>query len=487
MIPELRMFQCNVIDRVRNRIAEGKRIIILQSPTGSGKTITASAIVKRAAEKGSTVLFMVHRRRLVDQIASTLEQFQVNHGIIMRGEVCNPGALVQVASRDTLLSRCVRHDWKEVPEAKLVIVDEAHHAADPSSEYRRILTEHYPQAIIILLTATPVGPGGQGMGPWAEAMECAAPTTELVREGYLVPVRCYAPERKRKGRKFLRGICGDLVSSWQQYAEGRPTALFCSRVAHSLDAVKAFEDAGIPAAHVDADTDDSVRDRIFDQIADGRIKVLSNVGIIGEGVDIPELGCCQIFCECGSRVGFLQRCGRIMRPSGEKKYGILIDHSGACFRHGFPDEDTEWTLDGNTNEKFAAKHDKGETEQALYCRHCEIVYHGDNGCPQCGRLPSKPPKSIFAPPPVESTNEILVEADRNGDRSVYDKEEKISHWFRCLQVAIKRNGNFLQASAIFKQKYGHFPDSDYPCLPGWHERREKVSSVYPDGFKKVKA
>lgn len=477
-IPTLHPFQIDVVDRVKEAILQGARRIILQAATGAGKTNCAAYIVKRAVAKGSDVLLLVHRRRLVDQISGRLHEFEVQHGIIMRDEPMSRECRVQVASRDTMLSRCLNNSWLGLPPARIVIVDEAHHAAQPDSEYRRII-EHYRDAVVLLLTATPVGPDGKGMGPWAQALICAAPTSQLVRDGYLCPVKVFAPERKRKGNRLLRGIAGDLVESWQQYAEGRPTVLFCSRVGHSQDAVEGFRQAGISAVHVDADTPDDERNRAFDAVAAGKIKVLSNVGIIGEGVDVPELKCVQWFCEVNGRVKWAQGNGRVMRIVPGVSYGIVIDHAGAVFRHGFPDEDTPWTLDGNADEEFKNKHDAGETEKAFYCKRCELAYHGSPCCPQCGREPSKPPRSIFAPPPVRPRHELLTEAERESTR-VTDRQEKVQHWFRCLHAAIKRNGSFLQASAIFRRKYGVYPDEDFPCLPAWKDRRLPIAELYPN-------
>jgi DNA repair protein RadD len=478
MIPVLRPFQDSLVDRVRAARKEGNRIVVVQGATGCGKNTIAAYIVRQSWLKGSRILFMVHRRKLVEQIDDRLNQFEVPHTILMRGESYDSTSNVCVASRDTLLSRCVQNEWLGLPPADLVLVDEAHHAAAPESEYRKIINQ-YPNATVLLLSATPVGPDGRGLGPWAQAIECAAPTSQLVADGFLCPVKCFAPDRKTKGKRYVRGIAGDLVESWKQYGEGLPTVLFCARVQHSLDAVKAYQEAGIPAAHVDADTDDYERERIFDQIADGRIKILSNVGIVGEGVDVPELGCCQLFCEMGSRVRFLQACGRVMRTLPGKTHGILIDHSGAVFKHGFPDEDTHWTLEGSPDEDFKKAKDEGKTEKAFYCKRCELVYHGSQECPQCGRAPAKPPRSIFEPPPVDASNELLVEADRKAERGVFSKDEKIKHWLICLGVSANSNGDFKKASVIYKKKYNEWPGDDFPCLPSWKDRGNKVADMYP--------
>lgn len=426
MTRELRPYQLDLVARVRAARAAGSRVIVVQAATGAGKTDVSSFIAKGAVEKGSRVLFLVHRRKLVDQIADRLNLFGVECGVIMAGEGLYSSAKVQVASRDTLMNRHVAGRWVGMPEANVVMIDEAHHGIDPGSDYRRI-ADWYGGATILLFTATPVGPEGQGFSPWAKAIECAAPTTELIRQGFLVPVKCFAPDRKMHRGKAKKGIAGDLVESWKTYGDNRPTVLFCSRVAHSQDAVAAFGEAGIAAVHLDAKTPDHKREAAFEGLGNGRVQIVSNVGIIGEGVDIPELGCCQIYCEMGGRVRFIQACGRIMRPANGKTHGILIDHAGAVFQHGFPDEDTEWTLEGDTDELFRRKKADKKTEDALYCKFCEMLYNGTASCPQCGKMPSKPPRSIFAPPPQATRDELLTEADRGVEAGVFSRDEKIKH------------------------------------------------------------
>jgi DNA repair protein RadD len=478
-VPVLRPFQLDAVERVAQAARAGHKVIVLQSATGSGKSTMSCDIVRRAVSKGSRVLFIVHRRRLVDQFSDRLIDFQIDHGVLMRGHKMQKDCRVQVASRDTLISRVMRNEYMPPPPSDLVIVDEGRHAAAP--EFRKLL-EPFKDNRIILLDATPVMPDGRGLGPWATAIVCAAPVSQLIRDGYLVPVKCFAPDRKKeKGRK-RRGIAGDLVDSWKEFAQGMPTVSFFGRVQHSREAVDSYNAAGIPAAHVDADTPDDVRDEIFDRLNSGSLKVVGNVGIIKEGVDVPCLGCCQIYMDPPGRVGFLQAAGRVMRPFPGKAAAVLIDHAGAVFRHGFPDEDTEWTLEGNADEAFKKQHDEGQTAAAFYCSRCQLVYHGDKACPQCGRAPVKPPRSIFAPPPMEPSDEMLVEAERTG--GVWSEEQKIKHWLRCVAVAANRNGSFGMARVLFQKKYGEWPGEEYPC--NCNRWKMKVEEVYPD-FKRKKA
>ncbi len=479
MIPELYDFQKDGCDRVVAAAKGGARVIVLCSPTGSGKSTMSCELVRRALARESRVLFVVHRRRLVDQFSQRLLDFKIDHGVLMRGHPLDRSARVQVASRDTLLSRGIRNEWIELPPAELVIVDEGRHAAAP--EFRNLLA-HYEErrAFVVLLDATPVLPDGSGLGPWARALVVAAKTSDLVRQGFLAPVDCYAPERERKkGKVRRRGIAGDLVSSWQRYAGGMPTVLFCSRVAHSRAAVTAFLESGVPAVHVDADTPEADRDAAFDGLSDGSVMVVSNVGIVKEGVDVPCLGCCQFFMDPQSRVAFLQGVGRIMRPAPGKGRAVLIDHAGAVFRYGFPDEDTEWVLDGNVNELYDERHSGGGTPRALYCRNCELAYHGEPVCPRCGRAPVKPPRSLFAPPPARHSDELLTLAER-GESPAADREERVRHWLRCVGVAYHRGLTFKAAMATYRRKYTTWPGSDFPCLPPFAERGRVVREVYPD-------
>ena len=317
---ELRPYQTDVIERVRQRLRDGSKRVLIQAPTGSGKTTCSSEIIRCATLKGKRSLFLAHRRRLVQQKCERLDNFGVTYGVVMRDDPrYRPGAPVQVASRDTLISRGVRNDWIGLPPADLVIVDEARHGM--SDGYAGLI-DRYPDAVVIGLDATPARSDGRGLGDFYQALECTAPTSQLIREGFLVPVRCYAPDRK-KGQR--RGLHGDPVANWRLYGEGRPTVLFTTRVAESRAVCDAFNAENIPAAHIDAHTPDRERDQVVARLRAGTLKVVSNCAIWTEGVDVPELSCCVLLRVAGSYVLFAQCLGRIMRPASGKTDAVLIE------------------------------------------------------------------------------------------------------------------------------------------------------------------
>lgn len=458
MSVELRGYQIDVTNRARQRFAAGLKRGIIQAPTGAGKTVCSSYIVRLAAQKNSRVLFLAHRRRLVHQKSDMLKQFGVAHGVIMsdvRNEV--PWAPVQVASKDTLVSRAVENQWIGFPEADLVIVDECRHSL--SEEFQKLL-KRYEDAFILGLDATPTTSDGRGLGPYYQFIESTVPTSQLVREGFLCPIRAYSPERagaaRRRGQK-TKGLVGDPVSNWRRWGEDRPTVLFASKIAASQAACKAFNDAGIPAEHIDSHSSDEERDAVIERVRSGKTKVVTQCSLWTEGVDIPELSCCILLRMAKSCVLFYQAVGRIMRPHPSKSDGVLIDHAGAIQEHGFPDEDAEWTLDPeeSVDSRVRAAKLAGKRKRVIVCPRCSYTYSGSVKCPACGHVL---PKYLR---PVETRDELLTEVQR-GQAVVRDDEEKKRYWYVAMNIARKQNKALNQARFLWKKKFGYWPPDEPP-------------------------
>jgi DNA repair protein RadD len=469
MTPHLRDYQLDVIERVRQRLREGARRVLIQGATGCGKTHVSSEIVRCAAAKGRRVLFLAHRRRLIAQKGERLRAFGVPHGIVMAGEAGWRGAQVQVASRDTLLSRSVRNGWQGLPPADLVIVDEAHNFGD---QYQNLLSA-YRDAVVVGMTATPADAKGRGLGRYYQALECTVPTSQLVREGWLVPVRCYAPERKgAKGGK--RALRGDPVAHWKRLADGRPTVLFAPKVEASRAACAAFLAAGVPAAHIDAHSSDEERDEADAGLRAGAIKVVCNCNVWTEGTDIPELSCCVLLRLAGSYVLFAQAVGRIMRSHPGKKDAVLIDHSGAVYQHGFPDEDVSWELDeGDTVDRRVAN-DKadGKRKQPVTCPSCAMIFTGAAECPGCGHRLAR--RML----PASTQSEILVEARRMMSPEELAAEQA-GYWRSCLYTMAAKGRTAGAAAHMYKSRFGDWPGDGLPDVPRGHQWKRAVADLYP--------
>jgi DNA repair protein RadD len=448
--------QSRAVAEVRARMASGARRVLLQSMMGSGKSVMAAMMLSSAVARGRRCAFLVHRRGLVEQFCGHLRKWGVPHGVVMSGERLNPAAPVQVASRDTLLSRCVRNKYHGVPPADLVVIDEAHNV--PAPEYSALL-RMYPSAWLVGLSATPARNDGTSLADEFDALVCAVPTSQLVREGHLVPVRCYAPEREGH-RRGKTGLAGDPVSHWKRLAEGRPTVLFTGRVKTSESLVAEFNDQGIPAAHIDAHTPKERRDEVAAMLADGSLKVASNVGIWTEGTDIPQLACAILYRMAGSCVLYLQAVGRIMRPWPGKTEALLLDHSGAVFKHGFPDEDFPWSLEGasTVDERKRKERKEAPAKKPLCCPACGLMFQGALACPHCGHFL---PKRLL---PAAVKHELLIEARKKATpEELY--MQKCSYWRKCLAVMAARGMTLGAAGAMYKSMWGDFPGPELPDVP----------------------
>lgn len=474
---QLRPYQLDVLERGRARLRAGCRRLLIQAATGAGKTHVSSELCRAAVAKGRRALFVAHRRRLIDQKCQRLRAFGVRHGVVMAASgpdlPYDPDAPVQVASRDTLLARCVRPGVRglSLPPADVVIVDEAHNLL--ADQYLELVAA-YANSVVVGLTATPARADGKGMGDYFDALECAVPTSQLVREGWLVPVRCYAPDRRDARRG---GVVGDPVAHWRRHADGRPTVLFAPKVAASLAAVAAFNAAGIPAEHIDAQTPDADRDAAVERVRSGRTMVVSNVNIWTEGVDVPELSCCVLLRRCTSYVLFAQAVGRVMRPSPGKADAVLIDHAGAVLRHGFPDDDVEWTLDvtDSVDRRNRERRERGDAPEPVLCPGCGLLYRPAAACPACGHvIRRRRPKAERG----AAADGLLVEVGRAATEAAR-REEMVRHWHTCLRVMAYKGRTAAAASQMYRSRYGVWPDASLPNVPAAHQRGLRVAELYP--------
>jgi superfamily II DNA or RNA helicase len=444
----LRPYQERMIADVRNSLRSHRRVV-LQSPTGSGKTAIASAIVKMATEKSSRVLFLAPRRELVIQTNSTLKRFGVSSGIIMAGMPPTLYASVQVASFDTLHARAIQRSKIQLPKAELVVVDEAHLSIAQS---RKDILELYPDARIIGLTATPARGDGKGLGEFYEDLVLGESISSLTAQGYLVPLRYYIPTKPDLSALKVRGgdyveselggvmdkpqLVGDIIKHWKRLASDRSTVVFCSGIAHSKHVTEEFLKHGITAEHLDGETPAEERKGILARVESGETQVLCNVFVASYGLDIPRLSCAVLARPTKNITLYLQTVGRIMRTFPDKVDGIVIDHAGAVDENGFADDDIPWSLDIKETvkeRKEKAQAEKKEPKQ-ITCPACSTAFSGRRVCPACGM------EVIAQNKPIPYHEADLVEAVRPEKFSQEYKEEFFAGLRGYAQLHGKKQG-----------------------------------------------
>lgn len=484
---KLRPYQLDSIEQLRQAVREGKKRLILCAPTGSGKTVSAAAIIHGAVERGKYVLFVAHARELVNQCSAKLWEFGITHGIIMRGEEMEDMTKVQVASKSTLLSWLNRMKLTQ-PPADLVIVDEAHRSV---SKWWRHLIEMYPDAVVIGLTATPAR---AGLGEMYEGMVQAVPSSQLIAEGYLVPTRVFAPyspnlkgvpvcngdfSKKPLERRMDRPqLVGDIVGHWKKLAEDRQTIVFASGVQHSLHIRDEFLKAGIACEHLDGTTDVDERDGILKRLADGDTRIVTNCAVLTEGFDCPVASCVVLACPTRSYVKYRQMSGRVQRPSPGKKDALLLDHAGCVYMHGFPDDDVEWTLDDSKSieDEVRERRKDGKMKEPICCPACHAMFSGKPACPNCGYKLQRKAK------PQEVKQGMLVEVDRELTVNK-EAEDRQRFWHRCLAIMANKGRTASAAGAMFKDRYGEWP-ADMRNVPSGNDWKMLVADLYPQYIKR---
>lgn len=381
---KLRDYQQKAIDDIRNAIRTGNRRVLFQCPTGGGKTIISSFMMKSALEKGLKVLFLVHLKELINQTSGKIASLELSHGIIAAHYDADLSQPCQLAMVATLSRRLKKIDFR--PD--IVIVDEAHHTI--SNTYLELL-EKFDKPIVVGLTATPERLDGKGMG-LAYDIIVPGPSMKMLQErGFLSRYRYHSvPFQVDLEHKSLEeanqaleeaGILGDCVEHYNEKIPGKKAIVFCASVAHSISIAERFNRAGIEAAHLDGTTPPVERTRIVEGFASGQIKVLSNCSLLAEGFDVPDCEGVFILRPTKSLVLFLQMVGRGLRPSGDDTH--IFDHVGAYLTHGLPCDDRKWSLLGKKERKKINKE-----IQAKVCENCFSVYNNTHqACPHCSFKP----------------------------------------------------------------------------------------------------
>lgn len=343
----LRPYQVKARADIYAAYSAGSRAVMLQLITGGGKTVIFVEIIKDFLKAGKRVIMVAHREELITQAWQTLYNKEIYAGVIKSGNPENFTLPCQVASIQTICRRA------KLPRADLVIFDEAHHSQDDNS-YGDVLTKHFPYARVLGVTATPYRLSGLGFTSIFDKLIQGPTFQELVDMGYLSPLRYFIAHNpdlskvKVKNGDFvieeLHKAMGmaPLVKSYHEHCDGMAGLVFAVNIPHSQEIVRQYLAAGIPGAHVDANTPADERKKLFQLLRDKKIKILSNVGIATEGTDIPTIDFVQLARPTKSLSLFCQMIGRVTRVSPGKEFGFVLDNGGLYLEHGMPDQAFDW-------------------------------------------------------------------------------------------------------------------------------------------------
>lgn len=355
---KLRGYQRDAIDAVFKAWADGMRAPAIVLPTGAGKTVVFSALVREwrhdtqytKTTQGQRVMILAHRDELVDQAIAKLRAVMpgVNVGKV-KADDDDIDADVIVASVQTLAYQSRREAVSLTSQrlygpVGLIITDECHHAA--AASYRKIY-DAFPDALRLGVTATMARGDGRGLGSVWDDVVFQRSVLWMISKGYLTDVRTKRVDLKALDMGSVSVSRGDwaagdlgralmdaeadtaIARAYQEHAGDRQGIVFTPTVETAIAACEALNSAGIPANQINGDTPPDRRRRIYDRYRTGKLQVLVNCMVLTEGFDMPQASAVVIARPTQSETLYAQMVGRGLRPHPGKADCLVLDLVGA--------------------------------------------------------------------------------------------------------------------------------------------------------------
>lgn len=391
MIP-LREYQKKSVDEFYKAIKKGNKRLLIQQPTGGGKSVILAEIMKKWLLSGKRILIIAHKIELIKQLEAHVKRWHDFDSSILADRKqysYDPNRQVIIASIQSWSYRYSKQ--QPLPPADLILIDEAHHSA--SKSYSNLF-QNYEGATIVGFTATPQRLDGKGLRflhkgtKGFQKIINGVQVRELMDDGFLSEYRLFSAGRLIDAsavkitagdynQKDLETVVRDqippeeVVTTWQQLAQDKKTVIYPVSVELSKVYCQAFKKAGIASAHIDAKTPPRIRAGILEDFRLGKITVLCQHSIIIEGVDVPDIECVQFVRPTKSMVVWFQAIGRSLRPAPNKPFAIIIDHTTTHQELPMPDVPQKWRLDAKS---FYVEDHHVEGENYLECVDCGFTW-----------------------------------------------------------------------------------------------------------------
>lgn len=412
----------------------GAQNVLLVLPTGGGKTFTFTDIMKEHRRS----IAIAHRQELVSQMSLTLGIQGIRHRVVAPDSVIretvklhmdelgrsffDPNSHHACAGVDTLINR----DEPWFNSVDMFVIDEGHHVLKENKWGKA--ASMFPNARGLGVTATPIRADGKGLGRHAHGIfdsMVEGPTGEdLIQRGFLCgyKIACpkmsidrdslsvtasgdFSPSQLRTASAKSK-IVGDVVESYVKYAYGKLGITFAVSVEDAARIAEAFNNVGVPAQVVTAQTPTAVRALLMRKFRERKILMLVNVDLFGEGTDVPALEVVIMGRPTESYSLYSQQFGRVLRRLEGKTHGWVLDHVGNVVRHGLPTTKKKFTLDAR--EARSKSHPSDGEIPMRTCPECTAPYpRVKTACPFCEHVPE--PGKRGGPQQVDGDLELLDE------------------------------------------------------------------------------
>jgi len=450
--------QQETVRDVRAAFADGHQTVILQSPTGSGKSRMGAYMAAGAIAKGATVLFDVPMKELRKQIGNTFRDVGIDHSYIASGQKYNPFSSAWISTTPTIAGRLDR-----VPRIKFALIDEGHQGGAGRDKLKEWLRAQ--GAKILILTATPERLDGKPIDGTCERIVMGKSIKWLIEKKRLSDYRLFSPNQpdlselrrsssgeynSQDAASFMESqsvIVGDAVRHYQQLAMGMRNVSYCASIKHSQMVCQSFNEAGIPSAHIDGEMDDAQRLRIIRAFARREILNITNADLLLYGFDLAaSSGDNNAVVESisdlkptMSKAMQFQKLGRALRM--KPNAAIICDHAANTFnadgssKHGLPCAQVDWQWRGREKRLGEGKE---KTIPVRQCQQCYMVHRPSPACPSCGFV-----YPVLGRTPEQIDGE-LVEVSREQAAQVAKQERQVqgrADTFEALLELERRKGN----------------------------------------------
>jgi superfamily II DNA or RNA helicase len=340
--------------------------VMLQMPTGTGKTYLFTSIINdlveyyKAEHKELHILIVAHRTELLDQISASLSRYGIAHGFVQGNREQQLWHRVQVGSIQSILSSRNELNTKR-QNFDYIIVDEAHHSL---AETYKKLFETFPNAKKLGVTATPCRLNHESFLSMYQILITAPQVSWFIDHHLLSDFDYVSIKPDSEIQRMINNTeisqTGDFVnleldrafnnqlirshlySSYEQFAKGKKGIIYAINKQHAYNIANLYSSKGVKAVAIDCDTPKDDRQRIIEDFKLGNVMVLVNVDIFTEGFDCPDVGFIQLARPTRSLALYLQQVGRGLRISKGKNKTVIIDNVGLYNYFGLPDANRKW-------------------------------------------------------------------------------------------------------------------------------------------------
>jgi superfamily II DNA or RNA helicase len=349
----LRQYQTEIIQRIRNEFIKGITRLIMQLPTGGGKTVIFSYMIKTASERGNKCLILTDRIELLEQAGGTFQKIGLQYQNITADTKAIPVAKVLIAMVETIKRRCkARLDFQMLLKSiDMLIIDECHKAS-----FDNIFQYLKPKCYVIGATATPIRASStKPLKNYFDSIVIGTSINDLISQGFLSKPQYYGVPVDLSGIHLRAGdfdeaemtklygerkIFEGLKENLSKHAAGKKTMIFCPSVASSLQVA-----SELGCLHVDGTMQPNERDKVLTEFENTSGSVITNCAITTTGYDCPTIECIVLYRATTSLPLYLQMIGRGSRVTETKKRFVILDFGMNVQRFGFWHIDRVWSLD----------------------------------------------------------------------------------------------------------------------------------------------